>query len=174
MRRAGMWIGSTCLAIAMAAAAAAQAPALDVRMGLWEITSTTEMGGQMPQVDTSKMPPEQRARMEEAMKGMMGAHTTVNKSCMTREKFEKESFMNSERPGLTCTQKIVTNTRTAMESIISCTGQQTMSAQMRIDALSPTSVKGTIKSASTMRGGAVNVNIALTGKWLGPDCGEVK
>jgi hypothetical protein len=50
----------------------AQAPALDVKAGLWENTVVTTMGMAVRQVDTSKMPPEQAAKIAEAMKGMMG------------------------------------------------------------------------------------------------------
>jgi hypothetical protein len=35
----------------------AQAPSLDVKMGLWEMSMTSNAGGQMPAVDTSKMTP---------------------------------------------------------------------------------------------------------------------
>lgn len=173
MTRACVWSLTAVFSASIAAVGLAQAPALDVRMGLWEVSSTTDVGGQGLQVDTSKMTPEQRAQMEQAMKGMMGAHTNVTKSCMTREKFEKQAFMNDER-GRACKQTIVTNTRSAMESTITCTGEHPMNAQMHIDAPSPTAIKGTIKSTTTMRGGTMNVNMTLTGKWLGADCGDVK
>src|SRR2546423_271013 len=40
------------LTASIVAIAFAQAPALDVKMGLWEVTSTTNIGGQMPAIDT--------------------------------------------------------------------------------------------------------------------------
>lgn len=174
MKHVSVWVGSACLSLAMAASLVAQVPALDVKMGLWEMSSTTEMSGQMPQMDTSKMTPEQKAQMEAAMKGMMGAHTNVTKSCMTREKFEKQSFMNSDRPGQNCKQTINTNTRTTLDSTITCSGEHTMTGQMHIEALSPTSVKAVFKSVNAARGGNMNVNLTMTGKWLGADCGDVK
>ena len=174
MKRVWGWAGSVCLSFSMAVVLAAQAPALDVKMGLWEVSTTVDMGGQTPQVDTSKMTPEQKARMEEVMKGMMGTHTSVTKSCMTREKFEKQAFMNSNERGQTCKQAITTNTRSTLESTITCTGEHSMTAQMHVEALSPTSVKATMKSANAMRGGTMNVNVTMTGKWLGADCGSEK
>ena len=49
--------------VAAAGLAAAQSPNLDVKLGLWEITTVTKGAG-MPAMDTSKMPPEARARVE--------------------------------------------------------------------------------------------------------------
>jgi hypothetical protein len=172
MKSVSVWGLSAALAVSLASVLVAQAPALDVRMGLWEVSSTTQVGGQMPDVDTSKMTPEQKARVEEAMKGMMGGHTNVTKTCMTREKLEKQAFMDSDRHN--CKQTMNTNTRTVLESSVTCTGENAMTAQMRIEAASPTSVKGMIKSENTMRGKTMNVNVNLTARWLGADCGDVK
>ena len=158
----------------MAATLVAQAPALDVKYGLWEMSNVTNLGGQMPQVDTSRMTPEQKAKMDEAMKQMMGTHTNVTKSCITKEKVEKSVFMMPDQPGTTCSQKITTNTKTTLEASLSCTGQNAMTGQMHIDALSPTSIKGTIKSSGAMQGGAMTATINMAGKWLSADCGDVK
>lgn len=152
----------------------AQAPALDVKMGLWEVTNVSTIGGQMPTMDLSKLPPEQRARMEEAMKSVMGTHTNTTKTCMTKEKFEKSNFMTGDERQ-NCVQKITTNTRTTLEGAVTCTGQQAMAGQMHIDAISPTEIKGTVKATSSdARGGAMSIAMTLAGKWLGADCGNVK
>ncbi len=42
------WLGTGLLLVPLTAVVAAQAPALNVRMGLWEITSTINLGGAMP------------------------------------------------------------------------------------------------------------------------------
>ena len=170
--------GARLLALAAVAAlggvAAAQAPALNVQMGLWEISSTTDLGGQMPGVDTTKMTPEQKARVEAAMKGMMGPRTSVNKSCVTKEKFDQSNFMTQDQPGDTCHQAITTNTRTSLEGTVTCTGEHPMSGQIHIDAPSPTTFTGTVKATSTEGGRATTINMALSGKWLSADCGTVK
>jgi hypothetical protein len=157
-----------------AAVVLAQAPALDVKMGLWEMTTASNVGGQMPAIDTSKMTPEQRGRAEAAMQGMMGAHTNVAKTCMTREKFDRSSFMAPDEPGSTCKQTITTNTRSTLEGTLSCTGERPRTGQMHIDAVSSTNFKGTFKMSETNQGKTMNVNLTMTGKWLGADCGTVK
>lgn len=152
----------------------AQAPALDVKMGLWEMTSVTDLGGQMPAVDTSKMTPQQKAQIDAAMQSMMGTHTNVMKSCITKEKFSDSTFMMPQQPGQTCKQVLTTNTRTTLEGSVTCTGANAMAMQMHMDALSSTSIKATVKSAQTNRGRTMNVTATMTGKWLGADCGDTK
>lgn len=165
--------GSAVLFLSFAVAAFAQTPALDVKMGLWEITSVTDMGGQMPAIDTSKMPPAQRAQMEAMLKGMMGQHTNVTKTCMTREKFDQSNFMMSDQPGMTCKQTITTNTRSTLDASVLCTGERSMTGQMHMDALSPTAMKAAMKMATTDQGRTMNIDMTMTGKWLAADCGDV-
>jgi hypothetical protein len=160
---AGAVVSSVCVSVVLA-----QTPVLDVRMGLWEMTNTTNIGGQMPGMDMSKMTPEQRAQMEAAMKNMMGAHTTVTKTCVTKEKFDKGNFMSSDEK---CKATITTNTQSVLEMKQSCPNEQ---SQMRLEALSPTSVKATFTGSGTDQGKTMTVSGTIVGKWLGANCGDVK
>lgn len=162
------------ISLFLPAIALAQAPALDVKMGLWEITSTMNIGGEMPMMDTSKMTPEQKAQMDAAMKSMVGAHTNVQKTCVTRETFDKSNFMMSDQPGMTCKQTVSTNTRSVLDAKVVCTGEHSMTVQMHVDALSPTAFKGSMSSSATEQGKTMKVDGTMTGKWLGADCGNVK
>ena len=69
---------------------------LNVKLGLWEMNTTTKSGGEMPISPEllNKLTPEQRAKLEESMKAHSGAHETTNtyKTCLTKEKmsFDKE------------------------------------------------------------------------------------
>jgi hypothetical protein len=174
MNTISRWAAAAAASLSLSAIVLAQAPALDVKMGLWEITSTTNIGGQIPTIDTSRMTPEQKARMEAAMKGLVGPHSNVTKSCMTKEKFNRSSFMTDGDPGATCKQTMSTNTRTSMDANVVCTGKRTTTSQMHIDAPSPTSFTGSVKSASAEQGQTMTVNVTMTGKWLGADCGTVQ
>jgi len=165
-------------ALSVTAVLVAQTPVLDVKLGLWETTTKINMGNMpnMPKLsdaDLAQLPPAQRAQIESVMKSMSGAPVTV-KSCMTREKFEKNSFMQ-ERPNQNCKQTITNNTARSMDSTVVCTGAQPMTAQMHIDAVSSTEYKGIMKAKATGgRGGEMDLTIDMSGKWLGADCGDVK
>jgi len=159
---AGVVASLVCVAVVRA-----QAPVLDVRMGLWEMTMTTNMSGDMG-IDMSKMTPEQRAQMEAAMKTMMAPHTDVSKTCMTKEKFDKGNVMSSDDK---CKSTITTNTRSVLEMKQSCPNEQ---SQMHMEALSPTSVKATFTGTATNQGKTMKVDGTITAKWLGANCGDVK
>jgi hypothetical protein len=173
MRIASRWTAALLLSVAAAAVALAQAPSLDVKMGLWEVTSTTDLSGQMPAMDTSKMTPDQRAQMETMMKAMAG-RPTVTKICMTKEKLDRSSFM-TEQPGTTCTQALTTNTSSTLEATVSCKGGRAATSKLHIDALSSTSIKGSFAVSNIGDAGrGMNINATMTGQWLGADCGTTK
>src|SRR5208282_5648055 len=99
--------------------------ALDVKEGLWEMTVTHSMSGMpatpnIPPDVLAKMPPEQRARVEAAMKG--GPSTDVRKECITKEKLEKHSAFSNNRGD--CTRTVVNSTGSKLEVKIHCEEKQ--------------------------------------------------
>ncbi|HMD35058.1 MAG TPA: DUF3617 domain-containing protein [Vicinamibacterales bacterium] len=169
--------GAAAAALCLTAVIAAQAPLMDVKLGLWDITTKTNLGGAMspmPKVsdeDLAKIPPAQRAQIEAMMKTAAGAPMTI-KQCLTKEKYEKNLFA-PQRPNQNCTQTITKNTKTVLEANVVCTSPAS-SGTVHIDAASPTAYQGTVKSKSTERGRQMEITIEMSGKWLGADCGDVK
>ncbi len=119
------------------------------------------------------MTPEQKQRMESAMRGVMGGKPTVTQTCMTREKFNDSNFMSSGSDNK-CKQVLTTNSATTLDGTVTCTGDRAMSGEMHVLASSPTAFTGTMKMNTTERGRPMTVDIKMTGKWLGADCGDVK
>jgi len=169
-------ITSSILVVGITTVLMAQAPALDVKLGLWENTIVTNMGMAAPAVDTSKMPPEQAAKIAEMMKGMMGDRTVVEKNCLTKEDLAKDSFMMPEDTRQKCTRTITTNTRSAFAATIACTGERgDTKGDINVESLAGgTAYKSTMKMAATGRGRTMNMTMTMTGKYLGADCGTVK
>jgi Protein of unknown function (DUF3617) len=166
-------IASVLMVSAFAVGLLAQAPQLNVRTGLWEITTVMKMGGDMPKIDFSQMPAAQRAQMEAVMKAMMNERTETSKSCVTAEDLKDGSFMTGD-DDLKCQQAITVNTRTALESTVTCTGERTMTGKLRVDAPAPTTMNAKMNATTTEDGQTMTIDLAMTGKWLAADCGEVK
>jgi Protein of unknown function (DUF3617) len=153
---------------------AAQTPTLNVKLGLWEMTMTMDMSGMMAGMDMSKMTPEQQAAMASMMRGRGGAMPAIQmKTCMTPEKVSRGAVA-PDRPGTTCTSKIVKATATAMDYSETCTGQMPSTSEMHVEATSPTSVKLTGKTTTTMRGQPQTATVTIVGTWLADACGDVK
>jgi hypothetical protein len=154
----------------------AQTPLLEPKFGLWQMTTTMNMAGAMPGVDTSKMTAEQKARMEAMMKGM-GDRTTVTKSCLKKEDLKDGNFMMQGQSGMDCKQTINTNTRTVLDANVACTGERPMNGQLHIELPTPATMKATMKTqAAGQRAGGppMQLDIAMSGKWLAADCGSEK
>jgi hypothetical protein len=162
------------LVLVRAALAQTPAPALDVRVGLWEITSVSHIGGELPTVDTSKMAPAQKAQLEAAMKSAMGDHTDTSKSCLTKQDLDKASFMMRGDKSTTCTQAFVSNTKTLLESDVTCDGEHSMKGHLRVEAPAPTAMEATMNTTTTTSGRTMKVDVSMSGKWLAADCGTVK
>jgi hypothetical protein len=164
------------LLCSLAALAADKLQPLNVKVGLWETTMTTTTSGTMPiPADLlSRLTPEQRARMEERMKANSRENTRTNtyKSCLTKEQLEKGPDFGDKKQ---CTQTVITSTSSKAELRVVCDMQDTKaSGIMHVEALSPENVKGSGQMSVSGGGHTMNVNTALTGKWIGPNCGDVK
>ena len=159
--------------VATVVLAAQKIEPLNVKLGLWEMTTTTKTGGQMPISPEllNKLTPEQRAKLEESMKAHSGAHENTNtyKTCLTKEKM---SFDKEEK---NCTRTILTSTSSKVAVKVQCSQPNMQSsATMEFEALSPENVKGSAHIVVTGESHTMNLDGTYTGKWIGSACGDVK
>ena len=148
----------------------------DVKLGLWETTTTFQSSG-MPPVSIppdalARMTPDQRAKVEAMMKGQGSARTTTTKSCMTPEKMKRSEFYEQKQ----CTKTVVTSTGSKLELRMHCTmeGGAKADGTVRVERINSESTKGSVQIVSTSGEHTMNMNSTFTSKWLGPDCGDVK
>jgi hypothetical protein len=149
---------------------------LNVKEGLWEVTVTHSMTG-MPAApnispDTlAKMPPEQRARVEAMIKG--SPSTDVRKECVTKEKLAKNVAFSANRGD--CTRTVTSSTSSKIEMKVHCEETKGSSDSTAvIEALASDNVKSTIHSVVNNNNRTMNMDITVTSKYLGVDCGDVK
>jgi uncharacterized protein DUF3617 len=151
---------------------------LNVKLGLWEVTTSTPSG--VPPIDTSQMTPEQRARIEAMMAARgRGAPSAprVQKTCMTKEKLEKESFQVSgagQAPNPSCNRTITSSTSTLQELHIECSGPPKRTSDFRIEALAPDKVKVTAKIVAGDAPNPMTINVNADARWLSASCSDVK
>ncbi len=159
----------------------------DVKTGLWESTTTTEMSGlpampAMPQLSEeqlSKMPPQARAQVEAMMKnkGGVGApRTTTGRSCITKETLSQAWGMNQQN----CTSKLVSSSGSQQKIHMECNMQgSTAVGDLTVDRVDDAHAKGTMTLKTTVGGsakqmGPVDMKMSFSSKWVGSDCGDVK
>lgn len=155
---------------------------LNVKEGLWEMT-VTRSGGGMPGMseDTlAKMPPEQRAMVEQMMKqkGMsMSGNTMTVKSCVTKDKLAKGAAFAENRGN--CTHSVTKSSPSHIEMKLHCESKNgddttTTDGTTVVDVMGADNVKGTTHIVISSKSGTKNMDSTFTSKYLGSDCGDVK
>jgi len=133
------------------------------------------MSGMPPIPNLDKMPPEQRARIEGAMKGMNGPHSTTQKRCMTKESIDK-AIANANN-NKSCTTKIGEMSATRLSMHLDCTsdkGDAKTTGDILIERLDREHFKGSGAMKSTGSGHTMDIKWSMVGNYVSADCGDIK
>jgi hypothetical protein len=169
----------------------ATAQDFNMKPGLWQFTTIGESKGdpmsamspaEREQMEGAKahMTPEQRAQMEAMMKQPMVAMGTAAKphigmACITKENIRKSlARMRVNEPGSTCKTTSIRQTSTVSESREVCAGSNGGNSNTTLLFELPGSETLTGTVHTIMSGGGYEFNLKITGKWMGPACGDVK
>ncbi len=168
--------------VAAPAVWAADLVPMDVKIGQWETTVTTQITGmaqqahQMPQLtpeQLAQIPPEQRAKLQAMMAQMNGApRTATSKSCTKKEDLTRLPLNNDAN----CKTNVLSSSSSKQVIQVDCDhGGKKQSGTMTIEALSPESMKfAVVASGGDGKATNMNMNISGTSKWLGPVCSDAK
>ena len=177
-----MKISSVVLAGALAglcgvSAAYAAGTPLNIRLGLWEMTTTGETSGvpPIPPETLARMSPEQLARVQASMAARMARRDKpeVRKQCVTKENLEKGfDPKNSSSQG--CHTTITSSSAQVMEMKQECTGQQKFTGTFHFEAPTPVTVVGKYDMVMSAGPNTMTMKLNMSGKWLGADCGNLK
>jgi len=161
-------------ALCCVAAWAADTTSLNVKTGEWESTITVQTAGQLPipQEALDKMTPQQRAKIDAAIKAQGGQpRTTVSKSCVRKEDLDKPFSNIAQRES--CKSTVLTSTATRQELRMECEMDGgKLSGTLKLEAVDSGDVKGTMQMVASNGGRTINVNTNFAAKWLGPRCTE--
>jgi hypothetical protein len=167
-----------CFALVVAAAGALPVP--PVKPGLWEVKMSVldADGHEVPapeQAALSRMPPEARARMAEAMKARGVSMPDANgatKACLTKEQFESGAWQQMASDS-GCTTNFSTQSATTWKWHSSCTTIKSESDGETVFN-NAESYRTKVTTTSTVMGKTRTSTRVLQGKWIGSDCGDVK
>lgn len=155
--------------------ASAGPASLDIKPGLWKVTTTTHMNGQLPipEDQLARMPPAQRAQFEAAMKAAaasMGA-PHVFEECLTAKQIADGLKLNENQPS--CHRTVLSSSPTELRVHESCTGASAREMDGTFEAPNPSTMHGTIHMVTTHGAQTMNANSAIEGQRLGADCGNL-
>lgn len=143
---------------------------LDIKPGLWEVSTKTDMSGSpIPAEVLEQMPTDRREKMMAMFKNRKAATHTIQ-TCITKDDLNRPFKAQDEEAN--CKNTIVTATPTKAEYKIQCSGSETHSGVMKIEALSRESIRGsTIMQVNSGKGTVAN---EMSGRWVSANCGNVK
>ena len=152
---------------------AGSAEKLNVKLGLWEITSTSRFSGMppLPKEVLDRMTPQQRADMEAKIKAAASEEpdTDTSSECITQDDLDKPfNSANAEE----CTQTIVRTTRNTQEIRLNCTGKTKGSGVFRVTTPTPETMTGDLDLKVGEGAQTMTITAKLKGRWLGADCGD--
>jgi hypothetical protein len=168
-----------CTAAITALLQAAELTKPNIKPGLWEVTTNPKMSGEMPipADQLAKMTPEQRTRLQAAMKAGMtnGSKPRVYKECMTPEKIARGFEMDRGADEASCKRNIVSSSATELTLHDECNNPQRKSVtDVHFEIKSGTQMTGKIDVVVTSSGKTMTVDSTVQGKWLSASCGAVK
>ena len=137
------------------------------KAGLWNISTTMDMGG-------VTMPPEAMAKMKAMGVKMPSAQTFSTQMCMTQAEVDSDKPPPMGRNDMNCTSHIVSQTGTAMTSETVCNGEMKGTGRVQIAYSSPEHYAGSYSFKGVVHGHPMTTNSAFKGDWVKADCGAVK
>ncbi|HEX3809058.1 MAG TPA: DUF3617 domain-containing protein [Rhizomicrobium sp.] len=156
----------------------AQAASLNVKTGLWETTSQAQVSGAppVPQAALDKMPPEARAKMDAAVKGIMAAmskpHTA--RSCVTQDQIDK-AFADMGKNQGDCKRTSISGSDSEQTFQMVCKSPHgTMTGNFHIAAANPETVNGVFDMAVVGEGNTMKIHTVMQGRWISAGCGDIK
>jgi len=169
-----------CAGAALPSAAGA-AQTLNMKPGLWELNNRVSSSD--PQIQSAmsemqkhlaNMSPEQRQSLQQMMNRngvqlQLGEGGNIHSSvCMTREMIDRKTFPVQ---GGECSQNVTPLSGNRFKVAFSCTKPRAR-GEGEISMESDTSYRGRVQITSEERSGTVDMDV--TGRWVGADCGGVK
>ncbi|MDO8251147.1 MAG: DUF3617 domain-containing protein [Rhodoferax sp.] len=170
------------LVIVALASGACGAAAQTMKPGLWEINNKmTSSSGEAEKAMTeaqkqlASMPPDQRKMMEDMMakQGVAigkGAGSTAVRVCMTKEMVERDEVATQQGQ---CQQTTSPRTGNTMKFSFVCT-QPPSSGEGQVNFVSPEAYTMKMTLNSMAKGKPEKMNMDATGKFLSPECGNIK
>lgn len=159
-------------------AAYADPVTLDLRPGLWEMTTSGQSSGAppIPADVLDRMPPERRAKFEAAIKASQAraAQPHAFKKCITQADLRRGLKLDDKEEG-DCRQTILSSTASVMDLRMECKSpQRTSSGTFHFESAGPQAVTGAVDMTIGDGVHTMTMHRVIQGKWTGSDCGNVR
>lgn len=151
---------------------------LNLKVGLWQMTYTTERNGvavvhPIAPGLLARMTPEQRAKTGARLKARaaQGTQVETRQYCMTDERLKNTNFELSEM-GQVCPRTVLTSTPALQQFREECAANANKrTVDGYFEAVDPDTIKGSLKVKSE-GSNAYTMSVEIGGRWIAADCGK--
>ena len=142
---------------------------LNVKLGLWEITTVSQTSGTppLPKDLLERMTPEQRAQFDAAIGAQAGGRTDVRKACITARDLEHPFTATDDK---SCKSTVVSGSSSSQEIRMECSGEHRGDGTLRITMPTPERMNGDLNMQVGEGENGLKVKVDLKGKWLRESC----
>lgn len=139
------------------------------KAGLWNVSTSMDMGNMQMQ-----MPPEAMARMKEMGMKMPSAQTFSSQICMTQAEVDTDKLPPMGRNEMGCTSHAVSQTSSSVSAEMVCNGDMKGTGHMQIAYTGAEHYAGSYNFKGVVHGHPMETNSNFKGDWVKADCGAVK
>jgi hypothetical protein len=152
------------LALALSLPAALPALAAHGKVGLWNVTSSTEVA----------LPPQLAAQMKKSGMTMPGAQPMTVQMCMSKEEVVSNAPPHLASGATGCNTRLVSQTAQAMRANIVCKGPMKGTGSIEVAYSGAEHYTGSYSFNGTSYGRQTRMTTRFKGDWVKADCGNVK
>ena len=134
------------------------------KVGLWNVTSTTEMA----------LPPDTMAAMKKAGVTMPAAKPITVQMCMSQAEVDSDNPPHLDRAATGCDTRVVKRTASAMTASMVCKGNMRGTGTIQIAYEGDERYSGSYSFKGSTGGQATDITTRFRGQWVRTDCGKVK
>lgn len=162
-------LGAALLLASSAVPSAIAGEGLDIKPGLWQVTTTTTVRGSLlPPAMLEKLSPEARAKLQDEQRKIeaAGPQTSTSKSCVKPEDLTEGAFRPDDSREPSCKTTFLAQTRSVQEATTECKGDNPRTTRLRIEALGRERMKAVL--SATLPNGSMSAQ--MSGQWLAQAC----
>jgi hypothetical protein len=150
---------------ALAATVLTAAPALadHGKVGLWNVTSSTEVA----------LSPKLVAQMKRSGMTMPGAQPITVQMCMSKEEVASNTPPHLDRGATGCDTKLASQTAGSMRASMICKGQMKGTGSIEVNYKGAEHYTGSYSFKGTSYGKPTSMKTTFKGDWVKADCGKV-
>ncbi len=163
-----------CLVAGVVGIAVAAIP--NARPGLWETVSTLTFDAGLPAnlQGAAKIPPEQRAKMQQDLTPGGGKPvTTSDRACMSSDMLDRWDAFANDGGSADCRRTLVERTAQRVRFTVVCGGGKS-TGEGEFSAGGSDRVIGKITMQTRSDRGDSKISVQSESRWLGADCGALK